>query len=70
MSHTTTIGKTTFIHNGGYDGKVHISCGTDGMDIEFEDLLGFVMQSLVAEKISRFEQADGEKLKEMIINNL
>ena len=55
MSHTTTIGKTIFIHNGGYEGAVQINRGDGSVTVPFSDLKDFVAEYLREELISQIE---------------
>lgn len=61
--HTTTIGTTTFIHNGGYDGRVTIVTADERrIDVEFEDLKGFIAEYVRSTFIAAVEQATHDEL--------
>jgi hypothetical protein len=63
--HSTTIGKTTFHHNGGYDGDVIIQVGDlvpDEIKVPFEDLRGFVANYVRDTRISELESMGDNEL--------
>ena len=62
MSHTTKKGNTIFIHNGSYKGNVNISNSTSEIDIEFDELLDFVVDYIKQEKIAEVEQMNTSEL--------
>lgn len=59
MSHSTTIGATTFIHNGDYSGPVEIRHGKGATEVRFEvpcpDVLGFAAEVIRSERIKILE---------------
>ena len=64
MSHTTKIGETTFIHNGGFDGDTRIRTGKGACETTFgvptADLLGFAAEVVRQVRGSHLETADRE----------
>jgi hypothetical protein len=60
--HTTTIGDTTFIHNGDYSGEVLIRQGILGINVKCETLISFVAEIVRAQKIRELESATGNAI--------
>lgn len=62
MSHTSTIGKTTFIHNGDFEGEVEVRNGDQSMVLPFADIKGIVAEFVRNQRIEKLEQASVEEL--------
>lgn len=67
--HTTQINKTTFIHNGGFDGDVQMRRPADNIEggqaflvVPFEDLKWFVANYIRQEKINHLESCSDDEI--------
>lgn len=68
MSHTTTVGKTTFIHDGGLGGSVQIVQGENSVTVPYNDMRDFIAESLRDELISQIESLPTEAILEIALS--
>lgn len=70
MSRTTTVGKTTFIHDGGFGGGVQIVQGENSVTVPYDDLRDFIAESLRDELISQIESLPTGAIIEIALSGL
>lgn len=61
--HTTTIGKTTFYHNGDFSGEVGIVTETMiRVSVPYDELKAFIAESIRTKKIAQLELATDDEV--------